>query len=210
MPPFAKKMRTAQHGRQQSAPITVTNSTRREFLSALGSAVAALVGTGLALPAITHVAGGQQRALPGITHVAGGQQRTLPAITHGDEAPQHALMTVYKDPGCGCCKEWVKLMTKAGFAITAHDTADMNPVKSSMGVPANLQSCHTAIAGNYVFEGHVPADVILKFLAEKPVARGLAVPGMPAGSPGMEGPTKDKYNVILFERSGKTRVYASR
>ncbi|MDQ6933678.1 MAG: DUF411 domain-containing protein [Candidatus Eremiobacteraeota bacterium] len=162
------------------------NATRREFLAHLGNTVTALAAGAIALPLIGGPLGAQ--------------------VAPGAATP----MTVYKDPGCGCCKEWVKIMTKAGFAVTARDTVDMNTVKSSMGVPDNLQSCHTALVGNYVFEGHVPPDVVLKFLAEKLPAHGLAVPGMPAGSPGMEGPTKDRYNVILFERSGKTRVYASR
>jgi hypothetical protein len=119
-------------------------------------------------------------------------------------------VVVYKDAACGCCKEWVKHMQKAGFTVTAHDTPDMDGIKASMGVPNALQSCHTAIVGAYLLEGHVPADLVQKLLAEKPTARGLAVPGMPSGSPGMEGGPKDKFDVILFERSGKTRVYASR
>ncbi|MEO7522134.1 MAG: DUF411 domain-containing protein [Gemmatimonas sp.] len=99
----------------------------------------------------------------------------------------------------------------AGFATTVHDTADMTTVKRSMGVPAKLESCHTARVGGYTIEGHVPADVIEKLLREKPVALGLAVPGMPAGSPGMEmGGRKDKYDIMLFEKSGKSRVFASR
>ena len=158
--------------------------SRRQFLISFSQAAAALAAASLAAPSISQSLSGQ--------------------------SPPPIPMVVYKDPGCGCCKEWVKIMQKAGFAVTAHDTADMNAIKTTMGVPANLQSCHTAIVGNYVFEGHVPADLVKKLLAEKPVARGLAVPGMPNGSPGMEGPTKDKYDVVLFERTGKTRVYASR
>ncbi|MEP6779762.1 MAG: DUF411 domain-containing protein [Gemmatimonadaceae bacterium] len=163
---------------------TAPGQSRRQFLISVSQAAASLAGAALAAPIISQ---------------------TLSA-----QAPPPTQMVVYKDPGCGCCKDWVKIMQKAGFAVTAHDTADMNTVKATMGVPTNLQSCHTAIVGSYVFEGHVPADLVKKLLAEKPVARGLAVPGMPNGSPGMEGPTKDKYDVVLFERSGKTRVYASR
>ncbi|MBC8088041.1 MAG: DUF411 domain-containing protein [Phycisphaerae bacterium] len=117
---------------------------------------------------------------------------------------------VYKDASCGCCKEWVKHMQKAGFVVTAEDSADMAGIKKKLGVPDSLASCHTAVIGDYLVEGHVPADVVQIMLKEKPVARGLAVPGMPMGSPGMEGPVKDKYNVMLFERSGKSRIYASR
>ncbi len=119
-------------------------------------------------------------------------------------------MMVYKDPGCGCCKEWIKHMQKAGFVVTSEDTTKMDAMKIKLGVPGALASCHTAIVGDYLVEGHVPADVVLKLLKEKPNARGLAVPGMPNGSPGMEGPTKDKYNVMLFDRLGKATVYASR
>jgi len=119
-------------------------------------------------------------------------------------------MMVYKDPGCGCCKEWIKHMQKAGFVVTFQDTTNMDAMKIKLGVPAALASCHTGIVGDYLVEGHVPADVVLKLLKEKPSARGLAVPGMPQGSPGMEGPTKDKYNVMLFDRLGKATVYASR
>lgn len=117
---------------------------------------------------------------------------------------------VYKDASCGCCKEWVKHMQKAGFAVTAKDMPDMAAMKKKLGVPDSMGSCHTAVIGDYLVEGHVPADVVQIMLKEKPVARGLAVPGMPMGSPGMEGPTKQKYDVMLFEKSGKARVYASR
>ena len=125
-------------------------------------------------------------------------------------APTRAI-TIYKDPNCGCCKVWVEHVRKAGFVATVHDTTDMASVKSSMGVPSSLESCHTARIGSYTIEGHVPADLITRLLKEKPVGRGLAVAGMPAGSPGMEmGGRKDKYDVMLFDKSGKSRVYASR
>lgn len=128
-------------------------------------------------------------------------------------APKAALppMTVYKDPNCGCCTEWVSHVRKAGFVVTVRDTSDMSGVKASFGVPAALESCHTARVGSYAIEGHVPADLIQKLLREQPVARGLAVPGMPMGSPGMEqGSQKDAYDVVLFDKAGKTRVFASR
>ena len=128
-------------------------------------------------------------------------------------APKAALppMTVYKDPNCGCCTEWVSHVRKAGFVVTVRDTADMSAVKASFGVPAALESCHTARVGSYAIEGHVPADLIQRLLREQPVARGLAVPGMPMGSPGMEqGAQKDAYDVVLFDKAGKTRIFASR
>ena len=133
----------------------------------------------------------------------------LGAGAFAESAPLPAVV-VYKDPSCGCCKEWVKHMQKAGFAVTVHDTPDMDGLKASVGLPKTLASCHTAMIGTYLIEGHVPADLVQKFLAEKSTARGLAVPGMVSGSPGMEGGTKEKYDVLVFETSGKARVYASR
>lgn len=121
-------------------------------------------------------------------------------------------VNVYKDAGCGCCKEWVKHLEKNGFTVKSHDTSDMQTVKASFGVPEALGSCHTARVGTYVIEGHVPADLIVKLLNEKPAnARGLAAPGMPNKAPGMQQPgPQPPYDVILFEKSGKTRVYATR
>ncbi len=121
-----------------------------------------------------------------------------------------SAITVYKDPNCGCCAEWIKHIRAAGFVATVRDTSDMATVKASMGVPEALQSCHTARVGSYTIEGHVPADLMVKLLQQKPLALGLAVPGMPVGSPGMEGGRPDKYDVMLFDKAGKTRVYASR
>ncbi len=134
---------------------------------------------------------------------------SLAAVAGAQPAALRAI-TVYKDPNCGCCKLWVDHIRKAGFVPTVHDTADMTSVKASMGVPESLHSCHTARVGNYTIEGHVPADLITRLLKEKPVAAGLAVGGMPMGSPGMEGSRKDKYDVMLFDKSGKSRVFASR
>lgn len=121
--------------------------------------------------------------------------------------------TVYKTPTCGCCRSWVtharSVFTDAD--IKTLDMDDLSEVKARLGIPASLQSCHTVVTGPYVFEGHVPADLIKRFLVERPKALGLAVPGMPAGSPGMEmGGYKDPYDVLLFDKSGKTRVYAKR
>jgi hypothetical protein len=120
-------------------------------------------------------------------------------------------ITVYKTPTCGCCKQWVKHLEANGFAVKVHDMDSLEEIKRSMGVPGELQSCHTGIVNKYVVEGHVPADLIQKMLKEKPAIVGLAVPGMPSGSPGMEqGGPKDRYDVIAFERGGKTHVYARR
>jgi hypothetical protein len=117
-------------------------------------------------------------------------------------------ITVYKDPSCGCCKNWIEHLIKHGYRVDAKDTPDMATVKSSLGVPTDLRSCHTAVVEGYLIEGHVPAADIDRLLAAKPAVRGLAVPGMPMGSPGMEGAMKQHYQVIAFDRTGGTRVFA--
>ena len=119
-------------------------------------------------------------------------------------------MVVYKDPSCGCCRTWVGLMRSAGFEISVRDTADIQSVKRRYQVPAALASCHTALVGGYVVEGHVPADLVSRLLKEKPKVLGLAVPGMPVGSPGMEGGTKQPYDVMTFDAAGKSTVFARR
>lgn len=117
---------------------------------------------------------------------------------------------VYKDPGCGCCNKWIDHLTKAGFVVEAYDRADMDKIKAELGVPRNLGSCHTAVIDGYLVEGHVPVSDIERLLAEKPEALGLAVPGMPIGSPGMEyGNEKEAYNVILFQADGSQAIFSS-
>lgn len=119
-------------------------------------------------------------------------------------------MVVYKSPSCGCCKKWVSHLEQNGYTVEVHDQSNLSSIKAEMGVPRRMQSCHTAKVGGYVVEGHVPADVIARLLKEKPQIRGLVVPGMPMGSPGMEGSRKDPYDVFAFQENGKTTVYASR
>jgi hypothetical protein len=123
-------------------------------------------------------------------------------------------ITVYKSASCGCCKEWVKHLEKNGFAPKVHDVSDaaLAETKDTLGVPAALRSCHTAVVGKCVIEGHVPADLVKKVTTDKPAnVVGLAVPGMPVGSPGMEvAGRKDAYDVIAFTRDGKRSVYAKR
>jgi hypothetical protein len=126
------------------------------------------------------------------------------------QSPKPVPVTVYKSPTCGCCGKWVEHMRANGFEVTVTDMPDVAPVKDKQGVPSALRSCHTAMVGGYAIEGHVPADLVKKLLQEKPHAAGLAVPGMPMGSPGMEGGAKDAYNVVLFDKAGKTSVYATR
>ncbi len=120
--------------------------------------------------------------------------------------------TVYKDAGCGCCKKWVEHMQKNGWTVTAHDVPDVDVYKKKYGVPESLVSCHTAIVSSgYVIEGHVPSDVIDKLVSQHPAnVVGLAVPGMPSGTPGMETGRVDKYDVVAFDKSGKTKVFTSR
>jgi hypothetical protein len=114
---------------------------------------------------------------------------------------------VWKDASCGCCLGWVEHMRQAGFTVTINATEDMDSVKRTKGVPDTLQSCHTAVVNGYVLEGHVPAADALKLLAERPAAKGLAVPGMPASAPGMDQPG-EAYEVILFGTPTGTRTYA--
>lgn len=135
-------------------------------------------------------------------------QRAFAAVALPPDIPK--AITVYKDPECGCCAKWVKHMSAAGFVVTVRDTRDMATVKASMGVPSALESCHTARIGTYTIEGHVPADVIVTLLQQKPVAVGLSVPGMVSGSPGMEDGRVEKYDVLLFDKAGKARIFASR
>jgi hypothetical protein len=101
-------------------------------------------------------------------------------------------------------------MKEAGFAVEVHDLPDVQPIKRQHGLPGDLASCHTAIAGGYVIEGHVPADVVQRLLRERPQIAGVAVPGMPMGSPGMEGPYADKYDVVAFTKDGQRSVFTSR
>jgi hypothetical protein len=123
-----------------------------------------------------------------------------------------APVAVYKSATCGCCAKWNDHMRSAGFTVNSTDLPDVAPMKDKHGVPAALRSCHTAIVGGYVIEGHVPADVVKKLLRERPAIVGIATPGMPSGSPGMEVPGGhvDSYNVMSFDKSGATKVYASR
>lgn len=119
---------------------------------------------------------------------------------------------VWKDPNCGCCADWVKHLQAEGFEVRVHDSGN-TAARKRLGVPEKLGSCHTALVGGYAIEGHVPARDIWRLLKEKPQALGLSVPGMPVGSPGMDGPEyggrKDAYDVLLITKDGNTRVYQS-
>jgi len=118
--------------------------------------------------------------------------------------------TVYKQVGCGCCSIWAEQLKKLGFKVSTMEIPDLAKIKNTYGVPQAAHTCHTALIDGYVIEGHVPAEDIARLLRDRPQAMGLAVPGMPIGSPGMEGGTAERYNVLAFERNGTTRVYAKR
>ena len=119
-------------------------------------------------------------------------------------------ITVYKSPTCGCCTKWVNYLREQGFQVTAHEISDLTPIKKKYGVPNAITACHTAIVDGYVVEGHVPADVILRLLKERPKVVGITVPGMPMGSPGMEGDYSEPYDILTFDQDGKIQVYTSR
>ena len=135
------------------------------------------------------------------------QPTTPPGAAAADARP---LMVVHKSPSCGCCGLWVDHMRAAGFEVEVRDTDNLNPIKEGVGVPVGKGSCHTAQIGGYFVEGHVPAEDIKRLLAQKPDAKGLVLPGMPAGSPGMEMPdgTTQAYTVELVGRDGSTHAFA--
>lgn len=117
-------------------------------------------------------------------------------------------MTVYKSPTCGCCGKWITHMEENGFKVNAVDVLEMNIVKEKYGITRNLASCHTAIIDGYYIEGHVPASDVKRLLAEKTDSKGLTVPGMPVGSPGMEmGERVDSYQVLSVKSDGSTEVF---
>ncbi|MBI4887509.1 MAG: DUF411 domain-containing protein [Acidobacteria bacterium] len=118
---------------------------------------------------------------------------------------------VYKSPTCGCCANWVKHLQQHGFKTQVTETDDITGIKTKNKVPARVQSCHTAIVDGYVLEGHVPAADLQRLLKERPAVLGLAVPGMPIGSPGMEVPNMkaQAFDVIAFDKQGQLKVYAS-
>jgi hypothetical protein len=126
--------------------------------------------------------------------------------------PSGVPVEVWKDPECGCCKDWVSHLQAAGFAVKVHENGN-DAMRARLGMPQKLASCHTALVGGYALEGHVPASDVRRLLKEKPPAVGLTVPGMPVGSPGMDGPIygkrRDPYEVLLVLKSGETRVYSA-
>lgn len=115
---------------------------------------------------------------------------------------QNPIILVHRDPNCGCCGAWIEHLKTAGFAVTVQETSELAAVRKRLGVPPQLASCHTAEIDGYVIEGHVPALAIRRLLEMRPSQTGLAVPGMPIGSPGMEGTKTEEYDVVLFGKGG--------
>jgi len=132
---------------------------------------------------------------------------SLSSSLHAGESGED--IHVYKSPTCGCCTDWVDHLKENGFEVQVTETNNLNPIKIDAGLTPSLASCHTAFIGDYVIEGHVPANDIRRLIADAPDVKGLAVPGMPVGSPGMEmGDRKDRYQVLMFNESGQTRVFS--
>ena len=130
---------------------------------------------------------------------------SLPSQLAAATAPK---IQVFKTPTCGCCQMWVDHLAANGFEVEAEDLADLDAIKQMAGVPDHLLACHTGMVEGYTIEGHVPAEAIKKLLAERPKIKGLAVPGMPAGSPGMPSPIPERYDVIAFG-GGQDQVFMS-
>ena len=171
---------------------------RRRLLTALP-----LLAAALAAP----------RLLRAATGTAGTNSAATTAATAATAAGTAATpVEIWKDPSCGCCHDWMEHMQAQGFSFTVHDTGN-NAVRAQLGLPQKLGSCHTALVGGYLIEGHVPASDVRKLLQQKPKALGLAVPGMPVGSPGMDGTVygnrRDPYDVLLVARGGGTKVFSS-
>lgn len=145
----------------------------------------------------------QRRIFLGVAALFGA----MPAI--GFAKSEQPVIEVYKSETCGCCTQWVDHLRASGFKVKVQNVQNTAPYRTKMGVPPSLGSCHTGTIGGYALEGHVPAADIKRLLAEKPKAKGLAVPGMPMGSPGMEvaGEPADAYDVLLFQADGKSTVY---
>lgn len=144
---------------------------------------------------------------PGASSALATSASQATASQEGDQSLP--VVVAYKSPTCGCCELWIEHMRTAGFRVEVRDTADMAAIKVGAGVPVGKGSCHTARVGQYYLEGHVPAGDVKRLIAEQPDARGLLVPGMVLGSPGMEqGGVKQPYDVLLLAQDGSTSVYA--
>lgn len=163
----------------------------------------AVVGGGLALGAL--LVGG---CSPAGDRQTAGNEATAAQVP---SPAQRAAMVVYRDPSCGCCESWANIAGDAGYEVRLLDSSDMASLKRRLGVPEELASCHTATFENLVFEGHVPLEDVARLIENPESFKGIAVPGMPAGSPGMEMPdgTRQPFQVIAFDARGNTTVYNS-
>ena len=152
----------------------------------------------------------RRHLLTGAMFGAGGMLLLgAPAVRGALQAAPPTKLTMHRSPGCGCCLKWVAAGREAGFDIVVINSPDIVSFKQAQGVPTKLYSCHTTLAGKYVLEGHVPFQAIRKLLASKPDIRGIAVPGMPLGSPGMEVPSGEKqpFQVVGFDAEGTITVF---
>ena len=199
------------HHRPRSAG--TTGALHRAFLPSIARvtiAAGAMVVAACATPPADEPAPSAEAATP-----AAGPAIATPAAAASADAATVAdtvSITVYKEPTCGCCAKWVEHIEAHGFRVDARDVADVHSIKGDLGVPSQVATCHTGLVGGYIVEGHVPADIIRRMLRERPPIVGIAVAGMPMGSPGMEGDgsRKDRYDVIAIGRDGRTSVYATR
>jgi hypothetical protein len=132
---------------------------------------------------------------------------SLALRAHPAEADLQVIQ-VYKSPTCGCCQKWVDYVRSRGYTVTVSNVPNVSSVKRQLGVPSGVASCHTAVIGGYFIEGHVPAEDISRLIAEHPDIAGLALPGMPIGSPGMEGSNAQPYFVLAVQKDGKLTVFA--
>jgi hypothetical protein len=175
----------------------------RRFVLRAALGVLSAIGSGGLLMTPSHL----------VAQATGSSQTTSASPSQAQKQGLNAtppLVEVWKDPNCGCCKDWIVHLERNGFKAQSHDTGN-NAARVRLGMPQKFASCHTAVVGGYVIEGHVPAREIARLLREKPQALGLAVPGMPVGSPGMDGGIygnrKDRYEVLLVAKDGSSRVY---
>jgi hypothetical protein len=149
------------------------------------------------------------RALGGAALLAVSGRTALAEGASAARAPLPSV-TVHKDRSCTCCEKWISHMRASGFTVAVRDEANIDAVKDQLGVPAAVRSCHTALVGGYLVEGHVPAADVKRLLAQRARVVGLAVPGMPTGTPGMEIPGRaaEKYEVLSFDSRGTTKLFA--
>lgn len=161
----------------------------------------------LALAALTGCVQAPSTSFASSAQAAPAPTQATPSDAQ-DQAAAAPLVLVHKSPTCGCCTKWIEHLRNAGFTVQVDETDELAPIKSRLGVPEQMASCHTAEVAGYFVEGHVPVEDIQRLLAEKPATKGLAVPGMPMGSPGMEGPYTQPYQVMQVDAQGEATVYA--